>query len=52
MEPFDLLPNYSDTVPHTIKKRTDRTCSCDAYHAEGDGFLMKKALIKDGSKAK
>ncbi|MCX5824981.1 MAG: hypothetical protein NTY86_16170 [Deltaproteobacteria bacterium] len=51
MEQFDLLPNYWDTVPHTIKKRTDRTRSCDACHADRDGFLTKEALIKNGSKA-
>jgi hypothetical protein len=40
-----------DTVPHTIKKRIDRTRSCEACHAEGNGFLIKEALIKDGSNA-
>ena len=51
MENFDLLPNYWDTVPHNIKKRTERTRSCDVCHVDKEGFLTKETLIKDGSKA-
>lgn len=51
MESFDALPNYWDTVPHNIKKRTDRTRSCDACHEEKEGFLTKDTLIPGGSKA-
>lgn len=51
MENFDALPNYFDTVPHNIKKRTDRTRSCDICHVDKEGFLTRETLIKGGSKA-
>lgn len=51
MEKFDALPNYWDAAPHNIRKRTDRTRSCDVCHKENKYFLKKEALIKDGSKA-
>lgn len=51
METFDALPNYWDTAPHNIKKRTDRTRSCDACHEEKELFLRKEVLIPNGSKA-
>ena len=51
MEKFDALPNYWDTSPHNIKKRTDRTRSCDTCHVEKTGFLTRETLIKGGSKA-
>ena len=51
MENFDALPNYWDTPAHNIRKRTDRTRSCDTCHVEGKGFLTKGQLIKEGSKA-
>jgi len=51
MEHFDLLPNYWDTVPHNIKKRTERTRSCDVCHVDKEGFLTKETLIPGGSKA-
>ncbi|GAM08324.1 hypothetical protein OR1_00595 [Geobacter sp. OR-1] len=51
MEKFDALPNYWDTSPHNIKKRTDRTRSCDTCHVEKTSFLTKEILIKGGSKA-
>lgn len=51
MEKYDNLPNYWDTVPHNIKKRTERTRSCDSCHLEKSGFLRREALIKDGAKA-
>jgi hypothetical protein len=51
MERYDMLPNYWATAPHNIKKRTDRTRSCDVCHVENKGFLTKEALIKNGSKA-
>jgi hypothetical protein len=51
MEHFDALPNYWDTPAHNIRKRTDRTRSCDTCHVEGKGFLTKEQLIINGSKA-
>jgi len=51
MEKFDNLPNYWDTSPHNIKKRTNRTKSCDTCHVEKTGFLIRETLIKGGSKA-
>lgn len=51
MERFDAVPNYWDTVPHTIRKRTERTRSCDVCHTDKEGFLTKDGLIKDGARA-
>lgn len=51
MDNFDALPNYWETVPHNIKKRTERTRSCDVCHTERKHFLTKEKLIKNGSKA-
>ncbi|MDQ5986979.1 MAG: hypothetical protein CSYNP_02715 [Syntrophus sp. SKADARSKE-3] len=51
MENYDTLPNYWDTPAHNIRKRTDRTHSCDTCHVSRTGFLTKGGLIKDGSKA-
>ncbi len=51
MENYDILPNYWDTATHNIKKRTDRTRSCDVCHGEKKGFLTRETLIKNGSKA-
>lgn len=51
MEKYDALPNYWDTSPHNIKKRTDRTRSCDTCHVDKAGFLTRETLIKGGSKA-
>jgi len=51
MDNFDKLPNYWDAYPHNIKKRTNRTRSCNACHVEGKDFLTEEMLIKDGSKA-
>jgi len=51
MEHFDRLPNYWDTAPHNIRKRTDRTRSCDVCHTGKEGFLTKERLIKGGSRA-
>jgi hypothetical protein len=48
---FDTLPNYWDTVPHNIKKRTERTRSCDVCHVDKQDFLKKETLINNGSKA-
>jgi hypothetical protein len=50
MENYDALPNYWDTPAHNIRKRTDRTRSCDTCHVEARGFLTKEQLIKGGSK--
>ena len=51
MEQFDRLPNYWDTAPHNIRKRTERTRSCEVCHEEKKDFLTKDMLLKDGSKA-
>lgn len=51
MERFDNVPNYWPTSPHNIKKRTERTRSCDVCHVEAKGFLREADLPKDGSKA-
>jgi len=51
MENYDALPNYWDTPAHNIRKRTERTRSCDTCHVDRTGFLTKELLIKDGSKA-
>jgi hypothetical protein len=51
MENFDALPNYWDSPVHNIRKRTDRTRSCDVCHINAAGFLSREQLIKDGSKA-
>ncbi len=48
---FDRLPNYWDTAVHTIKKRTDRTRSCEACHKERRDYLNENILIKNGSRA-
>ena len=50
-EHFDALPNYWNTPAHKIKKRTDRTRSCDSCHTEKKDFLTRQTLVKDGSKA-
>jgi len=50
-EAYDSLPNYWDTAPHNIRKRTERTRSCDVCHVEKKDFLTKEKLIKNGSKA-
>jgi len=51
MEKFDALPNYWDSAVHNIKKRTDRTRSCDSCHVNKNGFLKQEGLIPEGSKA-
>lgn len=51
MANFDALPNYWDTPAHNIRKRTDRTRSCNTCHVEQKNFLTAEKLIKDGSKA-
>jgi hypothetical protein len=51
MENFDKVPNYWDTSPHNIRKRTERTRSCEVCHVEKKGFLTKEKLIPDGSRA-
>jgi hypothetical protein len=51
MSNFDGVPNYWDTPAHNIRKRTDRTRSCDACHADKAGFLKKEALVEQGSRA-
>jgi len=50
MEQFDKLPNYWDSAPHNIRKRTERTRSCELCHNEKKNFLTKDALLKNGSK--
>jgi len=51
MSNYDALPNYWDTVPHNIRKRTERTRSCEVCHKEKQHFLTKESLPPDGSKA-
>jgi len=51
MANFDALPNYWDTTPHNIRKRTERTRSCEVCHGEQKDFLTKETLIKNGSRA-
>ncbi len=51
MKNFDALPNYWDSPVHSIRKRTERTRSCDACHVDRKNFLSKGRLIKNGSKA-
>jgi thiosulfate/3-mercaptopyruvate sulfurtransferase len=51
MKNFDVLPNYWNTPVHNIRKRTDRTRSCDSCHVDRTGFLTREILLKDGSKA-
>ena len=50
MEHYDALPNYWDTPAHSIRKRTERTRSCDTCHVDRTGFLTKEQLIVNGSK--
>jgi hypothetical protein len=45
------VPNYWDSPVHNIKKRTNRTRSCDSCHIDKKDFLTQEGLIKDGSKA-
>lgn len=51
MKNYDRLPNYWDTASHNIRKRTDRTRSCDVCHKERRDYLSIDKLIKNGSKA-
>lgn len=51
MEYYDALPNYWDAFPHNIRKRTERTRSCEVCHEEGKDFLTKESIIPKGSKA-
>jgi len=51
MEKYDALPNYWDAATHNIKKRTERTRSCEICHVEKQDFLTKDKLLKNGSKA-
>jgi len=49
MEQYDALPNYHAAPIHNIKKRTERTRTCDTCHVDRSGFLTKEQLIPDGS---
>ncbi len=51
MPHFDALPNYWNSPVHNIRKRTDRTRSCDSCHTDRKGFLTKETLLKGGSTA-
>ena len=51
MANFDALPNYWNSPVHNIRKRTDRTRSCDSCHADRKNFLTREALTENGSKA-
>jgi hypothetical protein len=47
---FDALPNYWDAPIHNIRKRTDRTRSCDTCHEDRKGFLTMETLLKNSSR--
>ena len=47
---FDSLPNYWDTVPHNVKKRTERTRDCAACHGERANFLEEDMIFKGASR--
>jgi hypothetical protein len=49
MANYDTLPNYWDTVPHNIAKRTDRTRDCNTCHQEGTYYLEAEKLPKGSS---
>ncbi len=51
MENFDAVPNYWDSPVHNIRKRTERTRSCDSCHIAKAGFLKHETLLPEGSKA-
>jgi thiosulfate/3-mercaptopyruvate sulfurtransferase len=51
MEHYDALPNYWDAFPHNIRKRTERTRSCEVCHEERKDFLTKDLIIPKSSKA-
>jgi len=51
MENYDQLPNYWDSAVHNIRKKTDRTQSCDVCHVDRQDFLTADKLLKDGSRA-
>jgi len=51
MERYDALPNYWDTVPHVIRKVTERTTNCTMCHLVKMGFLTPSKLIEGGSEA-
>lgn len=51
MANYDSLPNYWNSPVHNIRKRTDRTRSCDTCHIDKKNFLTKDMLIENGSKA-
>lgn len=50
MEKYDALPNYWNSPVHNIRKKTDRTRSCDACHVERVDFLTRERLIEGGSR--
>ncbi|OHD21890.1 MAG: hypothetical protein A2Y38_05380 [Spirochaetes bacterium GWB1_59_5] len=49
MTNFDTLPNYWDTVPHNIAKRTDRTRDCNTCHQNGTYYLDESMVPEGGS---
>jgi thiosulfate/3-mercaptopyruvate sulfurtransferase len=49
MTNFDALPNYWDTVPHNIAKRTDRTRDCNTCHQDGTYYFDESRLPEGGS---
>jgi hypothetical protein len=51
MANYDSLPNYWNTPAHNIRKRTERTRSCDSCHTDRQNFLTRDLLIENGSKA-
>lgn len=51
MSNFDALPNYWDTTPHKIRKRTERTRSCDVCHVDNKNFLTRGDIPPNSPKA-
>ncbi len=48
---FDAMPNYWDTVPHNIAKRTDRTRDCNTCHADYT-YHIEPGRLPDGGSTK
>jgi hypothetical protein len=51
MENYDALPNYWDTVPHVMRRVTERTTNCAMCHLAKMGFLTRSNLIEGGARA-
>lgn len=51
MARYDQVPNYYSTLPHVIRKNTERTNNCSMCHLIKMGFLNADNLIQGGSEA-